>query len=69
MNQSITLELDAKEQEILLRGLQHVRNSYALARHNPTPEFQEARRENIAEVDHLIERFSGAPSQSATAKV
>ncbi|HUG18113.1 MAG TPA: hypothetical protein VMM56_04010 [Planctomycetaceae bacterium] len=69
MNQSIKLELDAQERNILLLGLRHVRSSHALAVQDPTHEAVQRRSENIRKVEALIARLNGAPAESVAANV
>ncbi len=68
MNQSVTLDLDSHEREILLKGLRFVRSSIRLAVEDPTPESVDRRVNAINEVEELMARLEGAPRKT-TAKV
>lgn len=65
MNQSVTLDLDHQERDILLRGLRFVRSSIRLHVEDPTAETVEQRRGAIAEIEELIARLEGSPRQTA----
>ena len=64
MNDAISVDLDLQERDILLRGLQHVRNSVALSVCDPTPEIQEQRARDLREIEALMERLNGSEKQS-----
>jgi len=64
MNDTISVDLDHQERDILLRGLRHVRSSIALAVCDPTPESTRQRDEDLQNVEDLIARLSGSQKQS-----
>lgn len=64
MNDTISVDLDHQERDILLRGLRHVRSSIALAVCDPTPESTRQRDEDLQNVEDLIARLSGSQKKS-----
>ena len=64
MNQSIAIEFDKEERDLLLLGLRHVRSSIAMEVQDPTEENVRLRRDRIRDVEQLIARLSGAPTES-----
>jgi hypothetical protein len=64
MNDAISVDLDQQERDILLRGLQHVRSSIALAVCDPTPENQEQKERDIRDIEALMDRLNGSEKQS-----
>lgn len=65
MNESVSLELDNQERDIVVRGLRYIRNAIAFAVEDPTEDSQRVRTERIREVEQLISRINGTPTQSA----
>lgn len=64
MNQSTAFEFDKEERDLLLLGLRHVRSSIAMEVQDPTEENVRLRRDRIRDVEELISRLSGAPTES-----
>ncbi|MBD3672647.1 MAG: hypothetical protein HUJ26_03880 [Planctomycetaceae bacterium] len=64
MSETISVDLDHQERDILLRGLRHVRSSIALAVCDPTPESNRQRDEDLQDVEDLIARLSGSQKKS-----
>lgn len=67
MSDNQTVELTPSQQEVLLRGLRFVRRSIMYDVHDPTPEDDADRSEQLEQIALLVDQISG--SQAAPASV
>lgn len=65
MSETLQIELTRDERELLLRGLRYVRSSIMLADREPTLENQQQRREEVRQVEELVDHLNGATSAAA----
>lgn len=65
MNAELKLELSPHQQELVLRGLRFVRSAVALEMVEPTPEVEEHRQRQYAEIAELEGMLRGRVSRTA----
>lgn len=59
MSAPVRIELDARQQQVILSGLRNLRSSIALNMCDPTPENIAQRQQDLAEVDQIADLVRG----------
>ena len=69
MSENVTVELTKRDRDFLLRGLRYVRSSLILDVHDPDPEADADRVEQLQQIQLLVDQLSGVRSSRETSNV
>ena len=60
MSESVAVQLNVQQRDLLLTGLRYMGSSVMLEIHEPTVEFVDERSARLTEIDTLVEQLSGS---------
>jgi len=69
MSENVTVALTKRDRDILLRGLRYVRSSLMLDVHDPDPELDADRENQLQQIQSLVDQLNGVLAARETSEV